>query len=40
MKELRSKNFAEDAMKNPESAAMIAKLKRISVQNGSIIVEK
>lgn len=40
MKELRSKNLAEDAMKDPETAAAIAKLKRISVENGSIIVEK
>lgn len=40
MKELRTKNLAEEAMKNPDSAAAIAKLKRISVENGSIILEK
>ena len=40
MKELRSKNLAEDAMKNPDTIATIAKLKSISVQNGAIVVEK
>jgi hypothetical protein len=40
MKELRTKNLAEDAMKDPDTAAAIAKLKSIAVQNGAIIIEK
>jgi len=40
MKELRSKNLAEDSMKDPDTAATIAKLKRIAVENGTIVVEK
>lgn len=40
MKELRSKNFAEKAMEDPDTAAAVAKLKSITVQNGVIIVER
>ncbi|MBI3986419.1 MAG: hypothetical protein HY343_05845 [Lentisphaerae bacterium] len=40
MKEFRTKNLAEDAMNDPESAATIAKLKSLRVQNGAIIAEK
>jgi len=36
----RSKNLAEKAMEDPKTAAAIAKLKSISVQDGAIIFEK
>jgi hypothetical protein len=37
---LRSKNLAEKAMEDPETAANISKYKSIMVQNGTIIIEK
>ena len=40
MKDFRSKNLAEEAMKDPDTAAAIAKIRRVAVENGSIVVEK
>ena len=40
LKELRSKNLAEDAMNDPDAAAAISKIKALTVSGGTITVEK
>jgi len=40
MKGIRAKNLAENAMQNPDAAAVISKLKKITVQDGVVILEK
>jgi len=38
MKEVRTRNLAEDEMKDPEFAAVIEKLEEIAIQDGKLIV--
>ena len=40
MTRLRNTNLAEKAMKDPKTAAAIAKLRGITIQNGAVVIEK